>query len=179
MVYLHLDKLWIPGKTKLLALNLYKQEQGTAIGAKFAPSYAILALDDFEKSAIDGFDLKPWVWWRYIDDVFFIWEHGEESLNEFLSYLNTLHPTIKFESPAQYSRETLDFLDVTLTRVRDRLKTDIFTKKTDTHQFLEFTSCHPFHTKRSIPYRVELIYRYEDSYCAIHMRKLKLCQHFS
>ena len=46
----------------------------------------------------------------------------------------------------------MDFLDVTLTRVGDRLKTDLFTKKTDTHQFLEFTSCHPFHTKRSIPY---------------------------
>lgn len=132
--------------------KIYKQEQGTAIGAKFAPSYAILALDDFEKSAIDGFELKPWVWWRYIDDVFFIWEHGEDSLKEFLTYLNTLHPTIKFDPSAQYSKDTLDFLDVTLTRVGDRLKTDLFCKKTDTHQFLEFSSCHPFHTKRSIPY---------------------------
>ena len=132
--------------------KIFKQEQGTAIGAKFAPSYAVISLDDFEKSAIDGYALKPWVWWRYIDDVFFIWEHGEESLKEFLSYLNTLHPTLQFDSPVQYSTETLDFLDVTVTKIGNRLKTDLFTKVTDTHQFLEFSSCHPYHTKRSIPY---------------------------
>ena len=74
---------------------------------KFAPSYAILALDDFEKSAIDDFELKPWVWWRYIDDVFFIWENGEDSLKEFLAYLNTLHPTIKFDPSAQHSKDTI------------------------------------------------------------------------
>ena len=133
-------------------LRIFKQEQGTAIGAKFAPSYAIVVLDDFEKDAIDGFHLKPWVWWRYIDDVFFIWDHDEESLKEFLAYLNTLHPNIKFDSPAQYSSDTLNFLDVTVSRVGDRLKTDLYSKATDTHQFLEFSSCHPFHTKRSIPY---------------------------
>ena len=43
-------------------------------------------------------------------------------------------------------------MDVTVTRIGDRLKTDLFSKKTDTHQFLEFSSCHPYHTKRSIPY---------------------------
>ena len=66
--------------------------------------------------------------------------------------MNTLHPTIKFDSQAQYSTESLDFLDVTVSRVGDKLKTDLFTKATDTHQFLEFSSCHPYHTKRSIPY---------------------------
>ena len=96
--------------------KVYKQEQGTAIGAKFAPSYAIISLDDFEKNAIDGFHLKPWVWWRYIDDVFMIWEHGEESLKEFLAYLNTLHPTVKFDSTAQYLKDYFwfHFLEVSL-----------------------------------------------------------------
>ena len=109
-------------------------------------------MDEFETKAIDEYHLKPWVWWRYIDDVFLIWEHGEESLLEFLRHLNTLHPTIKFDSPAQYSTESLNFLDVTVSRIGDRLKTDLYSKPTDTHQFLEFSSCHPFHTKRSIPY---------------------------
>ena len=46
----------------------------------------------------------------------------------------------------------MDFLAVTVSRVGDRLKTDLYSKATDTHQFLEFSSCHPYHTKRSIPY---------------------------
>ena len=132
--------------------RVFQQMQGTAIGAKYAPPYAIVSLDEFETNAIEEYHLKPWVWWRYIDDVFLIWEHGEESLLEFLDYLNTLHPTIKFDSPAQYSTKSLDFLDVTVSRIGNRLKTDLYSKPTDTHQFLEFSSCHPFHTKRSIPY---------------------------
>ena len=30
--------------------------------------------------------------------------------------------------------------------------TDLFVKETDTHQFLHFSSCHPFHIKKGIPY---------------------------
>ena len=52
----------------------------------------------------------------------------------------------------KYSKTEIDFLDVLVTRVGDSLKTDLYTKETDTHQFLEFSSCHPFHVKRSIPY---------------------------
>ena len=51
-----------------------------------------------------------------MNDVFFfiIWEHEEESIKEFLAYLNTLHPNIEFHSPAQYSSDSLNFLDVTV-----------------------------------------------------------------
>ena len=132
--------------------KVYKQEQGTAIGAKFAPPYAIVYMGDFEEKAIDGFPLKPWIWWRYIDDIFMIWEHGEESLKEFIHHLNNTNPFIKFETPAKYSTLSVDFLDVKVTKIGDYLKTDLFTKPTDTHQFLEFSSCHPWHCKKSIPY---------------------------
>ena len=64
--------------------KFYKQKQGTAIGTKMAPSYAILFMDALERGILDGSELKPFVWWRYIDDVFLIWEHGEESLKQFL-----------------------------------------------------------------------------------------------
>ena len=33
-----------------------------------------------------------------------------------------------------------------------RLATDLFVKQTDTHQYLHFKSCHPFHIKKAIPY---------------------------
>ena len=39
---------------------------------------------------------KPLVWWRYIDDIFMIWQQGEEALKEFLKIINSCHPTIKF-----------------------------------------------------------------------------------
>ena len=41
-------------------------------------------------------EFKPYLWWRYIDYIFFLWEHGEEKLKSFIDNINKMHPTIKF-----------------------------------------------------------------------------------
>ena len=64
---------------------------------------------------------------------FFIWEHGEQSLEKLLNKLNTFHPTIKFT--ADYSEQTINFLDVNIRLVGGAH--DLFVKPTDTHQFLD------------------------------------------
>ena len=28
-------------------------------------------------------EFKPYLWWRYIDDTFFVWEHGEKKTKVF------------------------------------------------------------------------------------------------
>ena len=43
-------------------------------------------------------------------------------------------------------------LDVNIKLIDGELKTDLFVKPTDTHQFLDPTSCHPYHCKKAIPY---------------------------
>ena len=54
--------------------------------------------------------------------------------------------------------EEINFLDVNI-RLRNRqLETDLHTKPTDTYQFLDSTSCHPYHCKKSIPYSQALRY---------------------
>ena len=88
----------------------YRQKQGTAIETKMAPPYAILSMDKFERDFLERTELKPWVWWRYIDDVFLIWEHGEESLKDLFKMLNSSHPSLKFTW--KYSSKSIDFLDV-------------------------------------------------------------------
>ena len=55
----------------------YLQIGGTAL----APNYANLFMGRFETHALAGYPLKPLVWKRFIDDIFMIWTHGEESLN--------------------------------------------------------------------------------------------------
>ena len=63
---------------------------------------------DLEKRLLSDIDLKPYIWWRYIDDIFLIWEHGEESLL-FLEKINKIHPAIKFMADWSYS--SVNFLD--------------------------------------------------------------------
>ena len=73
-----------------------KQISGTAIGTKFAPPYACIFMDKVEREFLEAEDTKPWVWLRYIDDIFFIWAEGENKLESFLQPLNTFHPNLKF-----------------------------------------------------------------------------------
>jgi hypothetical protein len=39
---------------------------------------------------------KPTHWYRYVDDAFVVWPHGEEELHEFLDQLYSIHHNIKF-----------------------------------------------------------------------------------
>ena len=61
-----------------------------------------------------------------------------------------LYSTIKIT--AGYSKEKVNFLDVNIKLIEGELKTDLFVKPTDSHQFLDPTSCHPYHCKMGIHY---------------------------
>ena len=56
---------------ELVSKNNYLNKD-TAIGTKFAPPYAMLFMGDFEERVLDWYNLKPWVWWKFIDDVFLV-----------------------------------------------------------------------------------------------------------
>ena len=127
-----------------------KQKRGTAIGTKFAPPYSILFMAELEEEILSEIELKPYLWWRYIDDIFFLWEHGEEKLTEFIEHLNEKHPTIKFT--AEWSQTSINFLDVTVSLIGGKINTDLYVKPTDSHQYLQSSSCHPYHCKKGIPY---------------------------
>ena len=75
-----------------------QQISGTAIGAKFAPPYAFIFMNTVEIDFLETQAVKPLVWLRCIDDIFFIWNESEEKLDEFLENLNNFHPNLKFTS---------------------------------------------------------------------------------
>ena len=64
--------------------------------------------------------------------------------------LNKKHPTVKFT--AACSKTQIIFLDVTVSLENGKIKTDLYVKPTDTHQYLHSSSCHPYHCKKGIPY---------------------------
>ena len=133
-----------------LGKKTLKKLRGTAIGTKFAPPYSILFMAELEEEILREVMLKSYLWWRYLDDVFFIWKHGEEKLKEFIGVLNKKHPTIKFT--AEWSKTQTNILDVTVSLENGKIKTDLYVKPTDTHQYLHSSSCHPYHCKKGIPY---------------------------
>ena len=130
--------------------SVFKQLRGTAIGTKMALPDAIIFMDSLEENILSNSLLEALVWWRYIDDIFMLWEHGEEELQTLLETLNWYHPTIKFT--AEYSRAKINFPDVTVMKKGNQLIPDLYIKPTDTNQYLYASSCHVSHCKKSIPF---------------------------
>ena len=53
-----------------------------------------LFMDKFETSFLETQQKQSLVWFRYIDDIFFIWTHGEEKLEICLNNLSEFDPCI-------------------------------------------------------------------------------------
>ena len=108
----------------------------------------------FDEKILNIVQKKPNVWRRYIDDILFIWEHNEELLKEFINEINSFHPTIKLT--ADWSKEKVIFLDFEVTLNNGVLSTDLFVNPTETHQFLDHTSCYLYYGKKGIHYNQTL-----------------------
>ena len=125
--------------------KIYKEISGTAIGTKFAPPYACILMDYIETEFLKSQEIKPWLWKRFIDDIFFIRTDTEENLDKFLEDLNKFHPNLRFTY--EKSREKISFLDVVIKIKEGNL---IQTKEgndhpTYGHQYLHYDFCHAEH----------------------------------
>lgn len=155
--------------------RMYRQNFGTTMGAAFSVKFANIYMHMWLRKFTSSYNgsVPPFIA-RLIDDCFFIWNHAENELLDFFTYLNSCHPTIKFEY--QYSKEKINFLDTVTYIVDDVIRTTLYIKPTDRKQFLFFTSCHPSHIKRAIPFSQALRYRRiidDDSMLKLELENLR------
>ena len=68
-----------------------------------------------------------------------------DSLLEFIDHLNEVHPTIKFTSDISHTE--ISFLDLTIYVKDCKLYTRLYTKTTDRHMYLNYSSEHPMSLK--------------------------------
>ena len=107
-------------------------------------------MDEVETSFLETQEMKPLVWFRYIDDLFSIRTHGQKKLDSFLEELNRCNSSLKFTYDS--SKTSIPFLGLKMSLSNGDISTDLHIKSTDRHKFLHHTSSHPDHTKRSIIY---------------------------
>ena len=120
-----------------------------------APSYVIIFMGYLENKILQQAPVTPFLWHRFIDDVFNIWALHLDKINSFFKFINTFHDTIKFTMES--SQHSIPFLDVRVHIDSDGcIQTDLFKKPTDTNQYLHFKSAHPRHMKLSIPFSLAI-----------------------
>ena len=133
----------------------YRQQIGTAMGSKCAPTLACLFMQDLEENTLlpQWGGTPPHLWKRFIDDVLFFWRGSEQELKLFIDHLNSKHPYIQFEATYDIQNRTVPFLDMTVTIGQDGfITTDLYRKETDVVQYLLPNSCHPSHITKNIPF---------------------------
>ena len=68
----------------------FLQIGGTAMGTRLAPSYTNLFMSDFEDKFVYTYREQPLWWKRFIYDIFMLWTHGRDQLDEFIAHLNSV-----------------------------------------------------------------------------------------
>ena len=133
--------------------NFYKQTTGIAMGSRIAPPLAILFMDAVESLMLATDTHQPAIYLRYIDDIFGIWTHGSKSLDDYLQFMNSFHPSLTFsiERSDLSPKNQIPFLDTLLTvQPSGAYITELYIKPTAAPIILHFDSSHPMQTKRSI-----------------------------
>lgn len=133
--------------------DYYLQIKGTAMGKKFAPSYANIFMADWEEAALKECPTKPLCYYRYLDDIFGIWVGSERQFQEFINILNNQDKSIQLS--VVIGQDQIDFLDTTIYigpkfLHNKQLDIKVHFKKTDKHTLLFKNSFHPKHTHKGL-----------------------------
>ena len=100
-----------------------------AIVTKSPRPYACVYLDEVETEFLETQRFKPLVWLRFIDDMFFIWKHGKENLQNFMKELYSFKSNLKFTF--ECDRNSMNFFDLNVKLNNGELTTSVYIKPTD------------------------------------------------
>ena len=70
-----------------------------------------------------------------------IWPHTLEELDTFITHLNGCIDSIHFT--IEVSKTEMHFLDIKIRLNEGKVETDLYTKPTDSHDYVLYNSAHP------------------------------------
>ncbi len=113
--------------------NYYRQISGTPMGSPLSSFLTEAVMQDLESKAVtNNNDIKTWD--RYVDDVFATVK--KDKTEDVLQTINNTTKNIKFTKEEEHDKK-LAFLDVLITKIENStLNTEVYRKKTHTHQIL-------------------------------------------
>ena len=91
---------------------------------------------------------RPKYYRRYVDGFFLMLE-SKHHVKKFLKYMNSRHPNIQFTCEEE-SNHKISFLDISVTRINNKLTTSLYRKKTFSGVYLNFNSFLPMDHKKGL-----------------------------
>ena len=125
--------------------NIYRQEEGLAMGSPLSPVLANIYMEYFKEMALGSTSLKPSMWLRY---AFILWLH-QGDVQILLDHMNSIRPSIQFTIEKEQDNKS-PFLNVLVTCTEQGFRSSVYHKPTFTGQYLNFNSHHPYTVKKGI-----------------------------
>ena len=129
----------------------YLQTDGIEMGTKMAVAFSVIFMAHIEKKLLNESPYQPFLWKRFIDDIFSVWTILETEINKnFIDFANSFQANIKFTH--EMSSKHIDtevfkgpwFIQGKILDVQTHFK------PTETFQYTHFCSCHPLSVKKSL-----------------------------
>ena len=127
--------------------TMYRHTDGIAMGSPLGPVLTNIFVGYNENKVFD-FSVKPQFYKRYVDDTFAIFEN-ETECDEFLNFLNSLKPALKFTSKKEES-QSLAFLDVKIQKSDYKFITSVYRKPSFTGQYIRWDTFGPSKRKKNL-----------------------------
>ena len=129
----------------------------TQINAEWASVTDTFRAIYIDPVAKNGGPVVPTNWKRYRDNMFNVEEDvDDQKLGSFTEYLNSNILENKIKFIMETSRQELVFLDTKVHLKNGYLIPEIYSKPTDSHEYLNLKPCHPPQVTRNNPYSVAL-----------------------
>ncbi len=135
---------------------LYTQSAGLPMGGRLLPVLANLFMEEFEYKVLTTVWPIPKIWFRYVDDVFIVWNLMNGSYSEFLAILNRQNPNIVFMLESE-NDGVLPFFYLLVKRpqfdrkgaMKELLQLSVYHKLTHCDRFIHYNSSHHMSLKRN------------------------------
>jgi hypothetical protein len=143
---------------------MYVQEEGAPMGGPLSGLLADLIIENKIEKQIATHPrwgkLVDWI--RKADDTFLEWTGTLHDLNDFHTFLNSLHPTIKWTMELEKDNQ-IPFLDVLIIKSPPELLTTVYRKCSASNRYIHFTSSQVWSEKTAA---LKTLRRRAEDYCS-------------
>lgn len=133
--------------------QFYHQIRGGAMGSPLTLTIANCYMFFFEQKILNQVNNSLGLYLRYIDDIFLAINWPQRHLLKQIEKWNQFDVNIKLEAKMNQSA---NFLDLHIENENGHLITNVFHKPSYEPYYLPFSSVHPMHMKKNIPYAMFL-----------------------
>jgi hypothetical protein len=129
--------------------QIYQPHKGVTMGSPISGIIAEIFLQSFEEKHLNHIldENNTTFYTRYVDDILIVNNTDKTNPDLILKYMNSIHDDLVFTHILENEHNSINFLDLLITRQTNSIDINIYTKPTTTNTTINYLSNHPMEQK--------------------------------